>query len=340
MPKAGRLAVLVIALAASLATSFIQAARADMTLTAAGVAEGFTISTFVSGFPNFGPQGIAFPTSGGVMVTDVGTGTVSVFADTDGQVYGAGVPGQTYGSANATGLATSGGQMYMTQQSLGRLVTLNNNGTFAGVAASGLASATGIATNPVTGALYISNAPAGGTIYKYDPVTKVATPFITNSTYPGLNADGLAVSADGTKLYAANWGGNGHVLVFNALTGAFIADLGFVAGTPDGIAIGQSGSIAGDLFVNTNGGTVVEINTTTLVQTIIAAGGSRGDFVSVDPNGTLLLTQTNDILRLTPLEGSFAVPGPVLGAGLPGLILAAGGLLGWRRRKRKAEAAA
>src|SRR4051794_26329966 len=74
------------------------------------------------------------------------------------------------------------------------------------------------------------------------------------------------------------------------------------------------------LFINTNGGTVVEVNLATSVQTLIASGGSRGDFVTVDANNaTLLVPQTDRIIRLTP--GVFVIP-PHLLTTTTGLVVA------------------
>src|SRR5215470_3344737 len=61
-----------------------------LTLTAAGRAAGFGLSTFATGFPvrssdGVGPLGVVFPASGGVLVDD-GLGNVRLFpSDTDGQ---------------------------------------------------------------------------------------------------------------------------------------------------------------------------------------------------------------------------------------------------------------
>src|SRR5262245_33956269 len=67
------------------------AAPADLVLTPAGVAQGFSLSTFATGFAsaptnggNIGPIGVAF-TGRGVLVDDV-FGNVRLFpTDTDGQ---------------------------------------------------------------------------------------------------------------------------------------------------------------------------------------------------------------------------------------------------------------
>jgi hypothetical protein len=235
------------------------------------------------------------------MVADY-PGNVRVFAsDTDNQLASAGVVGGTYGTSNGVGLASLAGQIYLTQQSAGLVTKVTNTGSFIQNIAS-IAFATGIAADSLHNVLYVSN--GSGTISKVTPTGTVST-FV--NTFGGV--DGLTVSADNSKLFAEV---GGHIVGFNTSNGSQFFDSGLIGGGPDGAAIGLSGTIAGLLFVNTNDGHLIEIDPNTLVQTVIFSGGSRGDFVTVDPNGTLLITQTDSILRLTPLEGSFSsnVPEP------------------------------
>jgi len=333
------------------AIGFENSARADATslsLTATGATE-FTLSTFVDGFPvqgqaSGGPVngccgalGIAFPTSGGVMVTDFAGQVVQFATDASGQSFNAGTVAQTYGFGNAVGLAMSGGNIYMTQETAGKVVQLNNNGSIATTLAN-IAGATGITTNPVTGDLYVSSLGAG-VIYK---VTTSGQVSIFKSGLGTAVPDGMVVNASGTLLYAALNASNA-VAAYNTTTGDLVSLWTLPSGSgPDGLALGTFGQIAGKLFVNMNDGSVIEIDTTTGTQTLIATGGHRGDFAAIDPiDDSLLLTQGDEIVRLSPINGGFTpVPGPIAGAGLPGLILAGGGLLGWWRRKRNAETAA
>ena len=94
---------------------------------------------------------------------------------------------------------------------------------------------------------------------------------------------------------------------YNTTTGAQVYDSGTLGGVPDGVALG-AGAFSGKAFVNTNNGQLIEVDLATSSQTVIATGGSRGDFVTVDPtNGTLLITQSDRILRL---QGGAFVPEP------------------------------
>jgi hypothetical protein len=275
-----------------------------LTLTAAGLADGFGLSTFATGFPEnsfgAGPISVAFPATGGVLATDI-FGNLRLFpTDTDGQDAASITPIQNFGYDNAFGLAQLSGTIYMTQA--GDVVKLINNGASTQVVVSGVPGASAVCADPFNNLLYVDRSGNGAPIYVVDPVAK------RMNVFRNVQADGLSLSPDGNTLYAAIDGGAsaGHILGFDTRTMALDFDSGAISGGPDGIAVGK-GPVAGNLFVNTNGGTIVEVNLATAAKTLIASGGSRGDLVTVDANNaTLLLTQSDRIMRLVP--GVFAIP--------------------------------
>jgi hypothetical protein len=305
-------------------------AHAQLSLTPAGVTAGFTLTTYADGFPNsnnIGPLAVAF-SAGTVLVTDY-PGNVRVFpSDADGQHAGDIPVGQNYGTANAAGITSVGSTIYMTQQSNGRIVQLNANGTF-NQAIVNITNVTGLITNPNNGHLFATGFDASGpggftdAIFDVDPIAKTFSVFTTAAATDGL-------STDGTTLYVAS---NNSILGYNIASKALVFNSGFI-NTVDGTALGF-GSLAGNIFANTNDGRVVEVNLSTLAQSVIASGGSRGDFVTVDPNGSLLLSQTDRLQRLSPAAGGGFTSTPEPGTvGLFVAFIAPGAGILLRRRRR------
>jgi hypothetical protein len=296
-----------------------------VSLTAAAVTQGFTLSTYESGYANngIGPVGLTVMGSN-VLTTDYATGYINVKPDVDGQTYTTGFT--NYGQGVA-GLTVLNNNIYLAQQFTGAVDQINPDGTFNHTLAT-YGGATAIVGNSATNHLYISNT-AGGGIREIDLLG--ATVSIIGSTNGG--ADGLTVSADNSTIYAEQ---GGHIFGYNTTTHAQIFDSGLINGS-DGVSIG-AGTLAGNLFVNTNFGQLFEVNISTLAQTLLITGGSRGDFVTVDPNNaSMLFTQSDSVLRLTaPAGGGFGgTPVPLPSAasmGALGMGLIAG--LAFFKRRR------
>lgn len=305
-----------------LALAAVLPVEAQLTLTPAGNARGFALSTFASNFPSssgIGPEGVAFAPDGTVLVTNYFNGNLQRFQNADNQNAAAVPVLASFGTDRANGLGYLGTTAYMSQYGSGQLVELNADGSVNRVVATGLANPLGVATSPSTGRIFVGLSTG---IANVNPVTGVFSPLVS-----GSSVDGITLSPDGATLYAAVRGGiNAQQLVgYSTSTGAVVYSSGVLTGGIDGTALGF-GMFDGYIYANMNNGTVLELNLATpgAPPTIIASGGSRGDMVGFDPSGSgdMLITQQTSVVRLRGIPGPSTVS-----------LLGLAGVLAFRRRR-------
>ncbi len=299
---------------------------------ASSTAPGFAVTTVATGFPardSIGPTGLAFDSSNTLYVVDYTSSslyTINLFGATGGsasivtQVNTTPIPGVPVGLAFG-----KDGRLYATLHSADTVVELNpSTGAIVRTVATGIPTPTGIATDPLSGDLFVSEQCTGCTpaIVR---ISNVAQGAGTVTAYASsLNADGLTFGPDGT-LYAADQSNNTLVKIAGTDQAhpGMVTPLGVSVPTIDGIAVaaGPDPRQPPFLLANRNDGRITKIDLSTSPPTLmdIVTGGTRGDFTAVGPDGCFYATQSTSIVKVTNADGSCTT---VPTSGVPQLGLA------------------
>lgn len=299
-------------------------AHAALTLTVAGVNAGFTLTNFYSDPSTYyGALSATTMANGKVIVAGYGHGQIMTFNNADGQTYGSAL--QTVGTAGTPyGVATVGGNTYFTDTTGGYYKVDPNTLALTALVLDdpNVHSSLGLWANQVSGNL-ISDSSIG--MVEINPNTG-------HVRYIAPGQDGVSVSPDGLVAYTAQ---PGSIDGYNIATGANVFHTGDVHGA-DGTGVISGSAFNGFIVVNNNDGTVGLIDPGTGIETVIASGGTRGDFVGPDlTNGTLFLSEQDNMYRLGIAGGSIGgTPGVPEPATWAFMVLGFGSLGAMLRRRR------
>jgi hypothetical protein len=301
------------------------AQSATLTLTAAGTADGFTLTNVVTGLPansGLGPLGVSLNGLGQIITYDYTTNQNYVFSNANNQTFAANLISSKTAQGGVPAYALAGGSVYGGN---GSLFKLNNDGTLAATY-SGIPVSNGLWTNLSNG--HLLGAGSSGII---DITLTGGVP--TFRVVTGNGSDGVTVSPDGKTVYTSGVAG------YNIATGAQTYATVGVPGS-DGTGVITGGALDGDIVVNSNNGSLYLLDKFG-TSTLIASGGSRGDYTSPDyTDGSLFITQLDSIMRLSIAGGGIGSPGAVPEPSTWAMMIlgfAGIGFMAYRRRNQTAS---